>query len=231
MFRSSKKFSKILNPGEMIAFFRVKIPESKVRALGRRFWRKSALWPWILALSVVGCKESVMTKTLPAPIRDNIQYEMDGHVYRVWTGDSFEFGDTEELHCIMLRGIDAPNESHPFFLKSRNTLNGLIRLRKLRIKVVDRDEMMREVADVFVVDQFSVEGKEEFNVGLKMIQLGVAWYNGSEFDDAESFRQAQQEAREKRIGLWAQGSPLPQGEFESLQQPDENSKPDQSGSP
>ena len=154
-----------------------------------------------------------MTKTLPAPIRSEVKYEMFGHAYRIWGGAGFEFGDLNELHYIMLRGIDAPSEDDPLFVKARSKLNAIISQKKLRIKVVGRDEMMREEADVFVVDQASTAEKEELNVGLRMIQLGFGWHNGDEFEGAEPLRQAQQEAQEKKLGVWAQSSTLPPGEL------------------
>ena len=171
-----------------------------------------------------------MTKTLPAPLQDEIPYEMEGSAYRIFSGDCFEFGEAEQVHCIVLRGVDAPDEGQPYFLKSRSVLNGLVRLMKLRCRVVYRDEVTRESADVFVLDETSVEGKVKFNVGLKMIQLGFARYNGSQFEGAESFQIAQQDAQQKGLGIWSQASQSWSRDSNNAQAQGANRRSDQSDS-
>ena len=184
----------------------------------------------ISVLAMVGCRDSTVTKTLPAPLSDEVTYEMEGRVGRLWSGDNFEFDEAQQMHCILIRGIDAPNEGQPLFLKSRNTLNAITRLKKLRVKVIDRDEMMKETADVFVLDETVVGGAEEVDVALKMIELGLAWYDGSQFENAETFERAQQSAKQKKLGIWAQESLAPPGEFESTQNRDEHLASDPAGS-
>lgn len=162
----------------------------------------------VLIVAFSGCRESVMTSTLPAPIREEVRHNMEGRVYRVWEGDRFEFGDSKELHYVMLRGVRTPREGQPFFLKARNTLNAIIRDQRIRVEVVGRDEMMREQADVFVLSSSIGGDVDQLNVGLKMIELGFGWYDGDEFQGAEEFRQAQQSARAKELGIWGQ-PPIP----------------------
>jgi endonuclease YncB( thermonuclease family) len=61
--------------------------------------------------------------------------------------------------------------------------------------------------------------------------LGYGWYDGNEFAGVDTFRQAQQEAREKQIGVWAQEATQPSWNFQNVERGDEIRDPGQSESP
>lgn len=171
----------------------------------------------LIFLGLVGCEDRRL-KSLPAPLRGNAEYDLEGRVYRIWGGDNFEFGAVNELHFVMIRGVDTPKPGQPYFDEAKEHLTGLLRRRRTRISIVSRDQMMREFADVFSRPKKSDSGQTadaiETNVGLNLIQHGMGWYDGMEFEGAEAFKQAELEAREARIGLWAQDNPIPPWEFE-----------------
>lgn len=208
--------SKILNPSRVIAFICLGFSDSSDGTVDQSDFRYPALWLCTCVMIIVGCRDSVMTKTLPAPVRNEVEYQVEGRAYRVWAGDSFEFGDVRGLHFIVLRGVIAPSEKHPLFFKARSRLYGLVHQKRIRIEVVDRDEQMREAADVYTIDPYSVSNPEE-NVGLRMIELGFGRYDGSEFTGADSLRQAEQVAKEKKIGIWAHESTHPLGSSDQLE--------------
>jgi len=171
-------------------------------------------------LGLVGC-EYPSPKALPAPLHDKVEYELEGRVRRIWGSDCFEFGQVNELHFIIIRGVDTPKPGQPYFDEAKAHLTKLVRKRIARISIVGRDSMMREFADVYSrpkppSDTTEAEAPDsiETNVALSLIQHGFGWYDGTEFADGEALEQAELEAREKRIGLWAQDNPIPPWEFE-----------------
>ena len=77
---------------------------------------------------------------------------------------------------------------------------------------------MREFADVHTrpkpVDGAEETDETEINVGLSLIQAGLGWYDGMEFEGAAVFKQAELDAKEKRIGFWVEDNPIPPWDFE-----------------
>ena len=155
--------------------------------------------------------EAAISKSLPAPIRDQVNHVMTGRAHRFWGGDNFEFGDANELHYVVIRGVSSPKPGQKFYVKSVVSLTNLVLGRDIQIVVVDRDDMMREVSDVFLYTPDSPA--EKFNVGLELIRSGQAWYNGAKFEGCQSYAQAQRVAKENGFGLWQQESPVPPWTF------------------
>ncbi len=162
---------------------------------------------------LAGCDQTIITKSLPAPLREETEYILEGRVDRVWGGDHFEFGDQQELHYIIVRGVDCPHYGQKYHSQSRHWTMDITAGKTVRIEVVGRDEMMVEVADVFVDAGDPSEG--EINIGLELLRLGLGWYDGNVFEGSEQYRAAHQEAKQKRIGLWSQDDPVSPGDFES----------------
>ena len=166
----------------------------------------------VVCWGLAGCKQH-HPKALPAPLLDNAQYELEGRVRRIWDADSFEFGELNELHYIVIRGVDTPKPGQPYFDQAKEHLIQSVRRRTTRISIVGRDSMMREFADVYSRPKNTPDAIE-MNVGLDLIEQGLGWYDGTEFEDDEAFKQAELDAREKRIGLWAQDAPVAPWDFE-----------------
>lgn len=139
---------------------------------------------------------------------------MEGRVRRIWGGDNFEFGTSEELHYLVLRGVSCPKPGQDFYTESTRCLSAMTRGKPVRIEVFDRDEMMREVADVTVFTDKPAP-KDRVDVSLRLIELGMGWYNGTEFEKAAAYQAAEKIAREEKVGLWSQPDPIPPWEFQS----------------
>ena len=167
----------------------------------------------------IGCDDTLIKKSLPAPLRDDVDhYSMVGRAIRLWGGDNFEFGKVNELHYIVIRGVDTPKPGQPYFAIARNHANRLMLKRKVRIEVYGHDSMKREIADVFVVNEDPADLTGDTSVGLELIRMGYGWYDGCEFEGAEAFKQAELDAREKKIGLWEAENPVAPWDFERTQQ-------------
>ncbi len=176
---------------------------------------------FLVLFCLLGCEQS---RSLPAPLLENSEYELEGRVRRLWGGDSFEFGEVDELHCIMIRGVDTPKPGQQYFDDAKAHLAKLLRKRIARISIVSRDSMMREFADVHsrpktagnatLAEYANTPDGIEINVGLSLIQEGLGWYDGMEFEGAEAYKQAELAAREARLGIWVQENPVPPWDFE-----------------
>ncbi len=163
--------------------------------------------------SVVGCGESIFSRALPAPLRDDVECELIGEIPRARGGDHFEFGDRNELHYILVRGVDCPKYGQEYYSKARHTTMDLTRGKRVRIKIVGRDRMMTEIGDVFVIEEGSQD--QELNLALELVKAGMGWYDGNEFVGAEALKAAQAVAEENRTGLWEQDDPVAPWDFES----------------
>lgn len=182
----------------------------------------------LLFCFAVGCTDPVNKKAMPAPLSEEKNYSLTGRVRLLWGGDNFEFGRTEQLRLVLIRGVDTPKEGQPFFLIARSVGYQLMIRNKVRIEVVDRDELKCEIADVFVVNEDPADIAGDLNVGLELIRRGLGWYDGTEFELAEEYREAEAAAREQRLGLWADENPIPPWEFYEKKQQDMEARLDES---
>jgi micrococcal nuclease len=116
-------------------------------------------------------------------------------VTRVLDGDTIELENGERIRLI---GINAPETDEPFYQEAKLALEEMVFSKKIAIQKdtsLNKDKYGRLLRYVFS------EGKL---VNCEMVRLGLAKVtidsNGNYFD---CLRQAEQEAREKKLGLWS----------------------------
>ena len=101
-------------------------------------------------------------------------------------------------------GIDSPEYKQAFGLQAKKQLQTLISRRKLTIENMDTDRYGRTVALVQTTDGT--------DVNEEMVRTGMAWvydqYCRRE-DVCARLRQAENEARSAKRGLWAEENPTP----------------------
>lgn len=187
-------------------------------------WKQSGLparsWPrqirlcglsllLIMLSAYPGCGDSfVGLKSVPTPLPETFPYEIQGaSAGSFWGGDSFEATYEGLLHYLVLQGIDSPKRGQDYYRQSRKCLMDLVRNRPLRAVLYGLDDEKREIAQVFVGD---------VDVNLEMVRAGAAWFDGNEFEDSDRFKAAEQEAREKKIGLWKNPNAVPPSEFDEI---------------
>jgi micrococcal nuclease len=138
---------------------------------------------------------------------------VEGKVTRVSDGDSVIVVTAEGTRLrTRLYGIDAPEVRHgrkvgqPFGEVAKQALSGMILGEKVRLEIIDVDRYRRMVGIVYL------DGK---NVNEEMVRLGLAWAYRRYLDApyASEFIGAEEEAREKGLGLWQQPNPVPPWEF------------------
>jgi endonuclease YncB( thermonuclease family) len=110
---------------------------------------------------------------------------------------------------VRVSGIDAPEKAQPFGERSKQALSQCAFGKQALIDVIKRDRFGRSVA------KLTVDGTD---CGLRQIQDGLAWHFRKYMSDQPppdrvSYAAAQDKAREERLGLWADPSPVPPWEF------------------
>ncbi len=165
----------------------------------RPLYDKNLLWfAFFLLVVSAGCRQSVNRWALPAPAREQDEARFVGKICRVWGGDNFEFGGVESRHYVLLAGVTCPAPGEPGYWKSRSNVFRIVRGQEITVDVIRRDEFMREIAFVTVLD----ESGREFDLGEKLIRLGWGKWDGTEVAKAEAYRIAQQSAQQAGLGLW-----------------------------
>ena len=165
---------------------------------------------------IVGRDDDLLIRNscVPAGLRAESSANLVGYIGRVWGGDNFEFGDASELHYFFITGVDCPEPGQRFYEQSKQFLLKNYRHKKLSLTVDGYDDWKRESGHALYID----EKGHSTDIGLSLIENGMAWYDGSDFEGAQAYRAAFENAKRKKIGLWVQPDPKPPWEFYSLQQ-------------
>lgn len=120
---------------------------------------------------------------------------LSGKVIKIADGDTFTILlPDNKKERIRLYGIDAPENSQPFSKNAKQFLSNLIFEKKVRLEIKDTDRYKRIVAIVYVNDTI--------NINESLLNAGLAWHY-KEFDKNLRWDTLEQNARKKKIGLWA----------------------------
>ncbi len=130
---------------------------------------------------------------------------LDGRVVEVADGDTLTVLDAQKKqHKIRLLGIDAPEKAQPFGQKSKESLSGLAFQKQVQVRSSKQDRYGRTVGQVFVGNM---------DVCLEQVRLGMAWHyktyqREQSPEDRVLYDRAESQAREQRVGLWQDPSPV-----------------------
>lgn len=163
-----------------------------------------------LLFSLTSCIRKTYNSNSPHSLKitnDTIHHDYEIFVIGVSDGDTFSgLTQTEKIEIrYRIHGIDAPEKSQPFANKSKEYLSDLIFNKKVKIKVeTKRDKYGRPIVRVFTSD-----GKD---VGAELLKNGLAWHY-KEYDDSEEYSFLEEEARNKKMGLWSDNSSVAPWEY------------------
>lgn len=113
--------------------------------------------------------------------------------------------DGDTLTCLLDRKqikvrllyIDAPESAQPFGNRAKQALSSMVFKRRVTLKSNGYDRYQRLLAEVF-----DERGR---NVNLALVQQGMAWAYSQTLP---IYRQAEQQARQQRRGLWQDKNPI-----------------------
>ena len=121
-------------------------------------------------------------------------------VVAITDGDTFKgLTDKNEEIKFRIHGIDAPEKKQAFGTKSKEYLSDLIFGKTVGIKEQSKDRYGRLVVWVYTT--------ERKDVSAEMLKAGMAWHY-KKYDDSRQYADFENEAREKKIGLWLDANPI-----------------------
>lgn len=120
-------------------------------------------------------------------------------VVGITDGDTFKglTTDNQKIKC-RIYGIDAPEKKQAFGQKSKQYLSDLIFGKTVTIKVQGKS------FDRVVVWCYFDDGKD---ISAEMIKAGMAWHF-KKYSDEDEYAQLENKARQLKIGLWSDKTPI-----------------------
>ena len=130
---------------------------------------------------------------------------LTGCVVRVADGDTVTVMDqAQQIYKVRLAGIDAPEKNQAYGERSRQSLYDMVNGKNVQLETHKRDKYGRHVGTLKV---------DKMDVNLTQVQRGMAWhytaYAREQLEqDQQSYSAAERQAREAKLGLWADGAAL-----------------------
>jgi endonuclease YncB( thermonuclease family) len=137
-----------------------------------------------------------------------------GKVVKVVDGDTiYVLDSSRSQHKIRLAGIDAPEHNQAYGNASRKHLASLVAGKEVRIEYQKYDRYGRIVGKVLI---------DGTDVCLEQVKVGFAWHYKKYQDeqtpqDRQLYAAAEEQAREKQIGLWKDKNPIAPWDWRRLQ--------------
>lgn len=128
-------------------------------------------------------------------------FDLEGRVVRVADGDTvsiLDAGNTQ--YKVRLFGIDTPEQNQPWGNAAKKALLELVSQRTVGVVVVTTDSYGRKVGTLY---------HEGVNINVTMVANGYAWWYQHFAPYEIKLAAAEQQARDKRLGLWADPHPVP----------------------
>lgn len=148
---------------------------------------------------------------------------IEGIVVNVSDGDHLTVSDNGTDVNVRLDGIRAPimtkiNRNHPWLSEPGQPFAGRAFMalankvlhQQVKLEIMRIDRQGRAVATVLV------DGR---NINLEMVAEGWAWAcqkHQNQHENGQHYLHAQEEARSKHLGLWAQSTPQPPWEYRKV---------------
>ena len=127
-----------------------------------------------------------------------------GKVIKVTDGDTIVVLTEDKKQVkIRLEGIDCPESNQDFGNKAKQAVSDLCFGKEVTIIKSGEDRYGRTLAFVFVGD---------VNVNKELLRQGLAWHY-KYFNKDEELAKLEQEARQKKIGLWSLANPVAPWDF------------------
>ncbi len=151
---------------------------------------------WILKRNGVNLTQTPLAR-LRVSDRDYVEHQvsqvLEGKVVGVTDGDTFTLRTATESHKIRLVGVDSPERGQDYGAKAKEALSSLVFGKAIRVRWKERDQYDRILGDAIVGSYW---------VNLELVRSGWAWHY-TRYSNDEDLHSAEQTARSKRLGLWA----------------------------
>ena len=131
--------------------------------------------------------------------------EFTGQVVGVLDGDTLEVLNSHHTERIRLSGIDCPEKGQAYGQKAKQTASALVFGKEVTLQTFGKDKYRRTIADVRLPDGS--------NVNHALVKEGWCWWYRKYAPVNTTLERLEAEARESRMGLWADPHPVPPWEW------------------
>lgn len=144
---------------------------------------------------------------------------LEGKVVGVSDGDTITvLAEGNKPEKIRLVGIDAPEKRQPYGEKSKLNLSRLVFGKIVEVDWSHKDRYGRIIGKVLFPQGNCSSKCPTLDAGLSQIEVGLAWHykqyqSEQTSNDRSVYSNAEKRARQERIGLWAEASPIPPWSF------------------
>ncbi len=138
---------------------------------------------------------------------------LTGKVVKVVDGDTLYILDANyKEHKIRLAGVDAPERKQAYGLASRKHLLSIVAGKQVTVEYQKRDRYGRIVGKIWV---------NGIDACLEQVKAGFAWHykkyqHEQSSEDQRLYADAENQARNDRLGLWRENNPMPPWEYRRL---------------
>ena len=130
--------------------------------------------------------------------------ELIGKVVKVSDGDTVTILASDKTqHKIRLNDIDAPEKKQAFGNKSKDNLAKYIAGKTVTVQYQKKDKYKRVLGTIYY---------NNTDINLQQVKDGYAWVY-KKYSNNQTYYKAEKLARDKRVGLWADKSPVAPWEF------------------
>lgn len=145
----------------------------------------------------------------------NTDHQIKGTVVAIFDGDTYQLLTSHQQTIkVRMEGIDAPEREMPYHKVSQKYLSQLIYKKEIILIKTGEDQYRRSLGFTYLPD--------ETDINLLMLQSGMAWHYKRYNQDIQ-YADAEQKAREERIGLWQDQHPTPPWSFRKSERKKQNS--------
>lgn len=135
--------------------------------------------------------------------------EISGRVLSVLDGDVIELQtEDKKTFRVRLNGIDAPESDQPFGTKSKEMLTSLIGEKSVRVVTQGEDRAGQIIGDVYFKGDKSAASEDDVYLNNDLVANGFAWHFVRFAPDNKTLADSEQQARDKKAGLWAEPNPI-----------------------
>ncbi|MEH6591883.1 MAG: thermonuclease family protein [Halioglobus sp.] len=141
--------------------------------------------------------------------------DIEGRVVAVFDGDTIKVLTSDlQSFKIRLAGIDAPERDQAFGSASKQHLAAMVAGQQVRVESIKHDRYGRILAKVWVRPADCAACGKTLNTNHAQILDGMAWWyryyaEDQSEEDRGRYESAEQEARARKWGLWADPDPMP----------------------
>ncbi len=131
-------------------------------------------------------------------------YGWSGRVIGIVDGDTVKVFNGTQAETIRLYGIDCPEKKQAFGTAAKKFTSDMIFGKTVTVNPVCKDRYGRTVANI------SYRGAD---LSLALVKAGLAWWYVKYAPHDKKLEEAEIKARESKIGLWSEPSPVPPWKF------------------